>query len=200
MKVFEERLLTRRTRLAEAEADQQGGRRASTSAATAEGGFPSPSPPGPQEGAKTKAQRICQRFAKVCRSHVLHNRCRAGDSCPRDHTMLKKADLDALRWAAEQLYPSEFKDRNGDGPARGQGTQEKFCVHFHSPKGCSWGDRCQWLHDWSAKEYARVQKVRADRLGVESPRNRPAAGVHAQTYDPDVAWCGWPAIPMENRW
>ena len=199
MSVFEERLITRRTRLAEQEADKHGGRGVSTSAGTAEGGHPPPSPPGPPSGAKTKNQRICERFAKVCRNHVLHNRCRNGDSCPRDHTPLGQSDLNALWHAAKELYPSEFRPRSGDSPASGQGAKEQLCMHLKAQKGCTWGDRCQWLHDWTAQEYARVQKVRAERLGAESPRNLPAGGVHAQAYDPDAAWSGWPQLPLVER-
>ena len=194
MSVFEERLTTRRTRLAEAEADAQRVKRPSTAAGTEEGGHPPPTPQGPPGGTatKTKAQRICEKFANVCRNHVLHGRCRNGSSCPRDHTALKPHDLNALWDAAKELYPSEFRDRGADSPANGQGGKETICKHLKSHAGCTWGDSCQWLHNWSAAEQARVQKVRAARLGVDSPRSQPAGGVHAQAHDPDGAWSGWP--------
>ena len=198
MDVFGERLTSRRSRLAEAEADGKTVQGPKTAAGTAEGGRPPPSPQGPPVNWDSPAGKILSKYQHVCRNHVLHGRCK-NPKCTRDHSDMSQKDLDSLWWAAKELFPHEFRDEPGDASAKDPKriAAVPICKFLQSQTGCYYGSRCQWPHSHDPQEVARAQKVRAAR-SANQPSGRAAGGVHAQLWDPDHnPWATWTAAATE---
>ena len=203
LSVFGDRLTIWRSRLAEAEADAQSGKGPKPAAATGESGLPPPPPQGPQYDTSTHAGRVLTKFQHVCRNHLLHARCK-NPNCPRDHNPLSKNDVNELWNAAKELLPKEFRGGNEEASAsdhRNRNAENSLCKFLRSPAGCYYGNKCQWKHNNSPEELARVQRIRAARAN-SFPSGQAAGGVHAQMWDPDSPnpWATWTADPSGPAW
>ena len=199
LEVFGERLTSRRSRLAEAEADGKVGTGSKPAAGTAEGGRPPPGPQGPPIDWESPAGKVLHRFQHVCRNHVLHDRC-TNPKCSRDHSDMSKKDLDSLWWAARTLLPHEFRESEGASAKDPKGLQKvPICKFLQSQTGCFYGTACQWPHSNDPREVERARKVRAGRSANQSA-GRAAGGVHAQLWDPDNPWAEWTGPSSEGAW
>ena len=201
MDVFGERLTSRRSRLAEAEADGRAGPGPKPAAGTEDGGRPPPNPQGPPVNWDTPAGKILTKYQHVCRNHVLHGRCK-NPKCTRDHSDIPQKELASLRWAAKELFPQEFRGEPEDASVSGlkRNTVVPICSFLQSQTGCFYGSRCQWPHSHDPKEVARAQKVRAAR-NANRQYGRAAGGVHCQLWDPDTnPWAQWTAGSSEPAW
>ena len=182
---FAERVQLLRCRVQEAEAT------ASVKAnPSANGGGKSHAAPSLPVASPEPAAQVLQRLGRVCRQHAFGTCPRAG-KCQFSHAPLsavdRKALLEAMKEQMPQWLPRQYRE---DSPtAKTDAAAPRKCKYPLDK--CQYGDRCRFIHDDTPEELRRALKAEEAR---STPRNKPAAGVHAQfgmEESPDVIWANW---------